>query len=387
MSGTASASFPDIIPSVRPDVHYNSFDFIRANHGTSSHPLHPAGNLSFDPIKEDAGRAGWEFNKIESRLLDRIANDHALKEIAASGNQEVYERHLSQMTREAMKGTFLDPAQYRKFSENGDFGRNINRLTKIGEFDCEQISIVTGLLMQSADTRVVELGIRANPTQFYYMRGAVEVNHGGGVKTLGGHAFIASAATGNIIDATANPDIYKVTQITFQEMVAGLPTLTHDGKLYAASDDVIDTAIVGQRLQALKNHANPLPALEQLRSDLDSARALATASPAERAEVARRQQTLDTACQAPVTITTESGSALITSDAKAVETVAHTSDSACFNASIPILGTLRAESLAWLRDTPKLPVIDIPRAATPQAPPPINHQTIAVGNPSASWER
>ncbi|MFN3701076.1 MAG: hypothetical protein ACK4VI_06090 [Alphaproteobacteria bacterium] len=129
------------------------------------------------------------------------------------------------------------PSFLNELSE--DIENGTHRIT----FSCREMSVLEGSLLQRMDEeflprRTLDGDQYKVASNYFYVRGAVLFNPND--TTPGGHAFVISSATGNIIESTydsqwgaispykerVNPDM------TFEDFVRGAPLEMRDGSVY-----------------------------------------------------------------------------------------------------------------------------------------------------------
>ena len=128
-------------------------------------------------------------------------------------------------------------AQVQRATELNDLSQDIHNNTQEIEFECESMSIVEGLALQHADNHFLpeDNGTNTLKEQANYFRAAGEVTEGPAADFGGGHAYIISSATGNIIEPTHDLDDHaggpymKATQenYSFKDFVSGDLTPFH----------------------------------------------------------------------------------------------------------------------------------------------------------------
>jgi hypothetical protein len=171
---------------------------------------------------------------------------------------------------------------------------DLNRLRLDSEFDCDKMSTVMATMLQTLESRLLPAiaadGDWRRQTQYYLASGIItDVDRGNATSVL--HGWITSAATGNVIDATAPRDTYRMSaqaDYDFEKAIAGYPaivrratvTTTVDGNQRAApapeaphelyhqgfAHTTDDLALVAHRLASLRQGNIPeAPTAKQLR--------------------------------------------------------------------------------------------------------------------------
>lgn len=138
-----------------------------------------------------------------------------------------------------------NPAEYRPTRLN-DLSADIENGTQTVEFDCEVMSVVEGLILQQIDKEFLpEVASEGNykvASNYFYV--VADLNLHAQMDYLGAHAFVVSSATGNIIEATADPSEHGYAQykrhvdkdFTFEDMIRGKPMNLLDGSIYASKE-------------------------------------------------------------------------------------------------------------------------------------------------------
>lgn len=198
---------------------------------------------------------------LQENVVARISQDPKMAALLNDPHWDMndrmsWEERLSEITSEEMDkipaysyyrtvGLPGAAAAQSRATRVNDLSADINNNTKNLEFDCETMSIVEGVIMQSVEHAYIG---QQKPTvdnlkgegTYFYSGGAVY--YGPSTGGFGGHAFIMSSLTGSIIEATADPSnqqaSYRRTDSTFAEFVSG-KTVTTDGK------NTNDTAVYG----------------------------------------------------------------------------------------------------------------------------------------------
>lgn len=251
-------AYPLLIPSIQKGEYYTSFAQIAQ---TGRMESIPSLVITFDKNGTDA--VAKEYNEILAILRENVASDKALHQLSSPQQQADYEQALAQHVYDAIKGTTFDAANYRQAREGGNNTRSLNHLTPKDEYDCEHLTFMRGLLMHEADQTLVTQGTRKEATQFYAAAGGMMGYNSPVPDFLGGHQFIVSANTGNIIEANDNSHGYKKTNLDFGEIVAGYPAITAD-YLYSPASDDTHQALAEQRLRVIKSNPFDIAALGTL---------------------------------------------------------------------------------------------------------------------------
>lgn len=272
----STPQWPDLIPSADPQMYHTSFAFILEHGATLSKNSNNI--ITFNRNASDPTATAYRHVR---DLANRAIVAHPeIKTLP----QEQYEHLLASITLDTVQGSMFAPNHYQNDGETSLPGtRNLNQFHTGDTFDCEHLSLTHGLLMQEADKHAVTLGLRQHSTPFYYMKGAGTSR--ANPDDVGGHAFIASAATGNIIEATATHDAYRKTPIDFTEMVAGYPALTEKYMYTTNSFLKLDEATIAQRHQLLKENPAQIEKLHSLSIDTAT---LAEPDDATREKIAAR---------------------------------------------------------------------------------------------------
>jgi hypothetical protein len=244
--------YPQLIPSIQRGEYYTSF----------AHIAQTAENtVTFDKNASDP--VAKEYNEVLGTLLKNVASDTALHQLNSPAQQEAYEQALAQHVYDATKGTKFDVANYRQARTGGSETRSLNALTDKDEFDCEHLTLIRGLLMHEADQTLVALENRNEPTQLYAAAGGTMRYSGETPRPLGGHQFIVSTNTGNIIEATDRSDGYKKTNVDFSELIAGYPAIT-DNEIYSPTAGDTYQALAEKRLRVIQSDPSDVAALNNL---------------------------------------------------------------------------------------------------------------------------
>jgi hypothetical protein len=220
--------YPDRIPLANPNRYAVSVAQVVRTGALDAGS--PQGSITFDVNGKDP--IASEFRVVRDALIAKVTDDPKIQETTRAGNQANFEERLADLVGEAMAASkYFGDKHYRsqeKDVPNGiSAGRDLNHLDKKAEYDCEGMSHIKGLLLHYADRALVDAGKRAEPTIFYITSGAVS---GRPEDPIGGHQFLISAATGNIIEGTTDGNSYQRTKIGFPEHIAGFPSNTtkHD---------------------------------------------------------------------------------------------------------------------------------------------------------------
>lgn len=219
--------------------------------------------ISFDTTASDP--IAVEYRRVREILRTTIADDKTLKGLDAKADQIRYEDRLSYLVTEAIRDTIFSPQRYRQ-AKNDLTSRNLNQLTDKSEYDCEHLTYIRGMLIHEGDQYAVRLGQRSHATQFYAVTGGYIFDRENEKELLTAHMFIASAASGNVIEATNNTGKeYRVTDKSFDEIIAGHPLLV--GKhIYTSSFYNLDMKVVAERLafiQQTPEHLDTLGIMQQ----------------------------------------------------------------------------------------------------------------------------
>lgn len=152
---------------------------------------------------------------------------------------------------------------------------DIENDTQTYEFDCEAMSIVEGLLIQSLENQILDE--RINKTNwkyqgtYYYVTGHRSDADNDTLEN--GHAFIMSYETGNIIEAVIDPSeterspyyVAENDNFTFHEFISGIPFVYNPDK-----EDNVEPKIFGVNMH--KDMANHVRALYEDASKNDTPR-------------------------------------------------------------------------------------------------------------------
>lgn len=254
-------NYPSVIPSAI--TQYNIVSARKLlDDGTLNHIRDSGGNddlsqsIFLDLSKQSHVKS--EIEVLEAMMLDFVENDAellALKEIPNWGRNEheQYEEMLA-VRANALLGSNPIFSAYRINHDSNT--RNLEDLTSDTEFDCEQMAWLESRLMQiGADHYFsdVEHAGWKQPSEYFVVSGATQFDrHSDRSKYASepyNHAWIESALTGNIIEATVQPDQnpYRwsvVTEQSFDYTVAGFPRMVVDkeGNLshYSTTNPAID---------------------------------------------------------------------------------------------------------------------------------------------------
>lgn len=154
----------------------------------------------------------------------------------------------------------------RRATEVNSLSMDIANNTGIVEFDCETMAITEGSVLQRIEDRflpdgaVIEGSFKQSSSYFYAGGISADIVSLGDENTIidpGGHAYIVSSATGNIIEATADPSkpgiSYKSLQsgYDFEDFVSG--------RLAVADDRVYATAATPEILEQGQEDLNNIP--------------------------------------------------------------------------------------------------------------------------------
>ena len=171
-----------------------------------------------------------EYDGILERSIARIEENPELYDLRVMGSwghaeRVQWERGISEIVSEEMAQVpGLDSYRstaipgYPETSLRAQFinavSGDIENGTRSVEFDCEAMSVVEGSILQRLDQhflprRTIEAmqeGDLKMQHNYFYATGQVSFNPND--DTAGGHAFIVSSATGNVIEATNEPNVH-----------------------------------------------------------------------------------------------------------------------------------------------------------------------------------
>lgn len=332
-------TYPDVIPSINKAFNFESFAHVQQNGKTTSMRNDTTTDISFNTQGSDA--VAVEYRQIRDKLQDAIANDSVLKQLSSPDDQVQYEYRLANLVADATKDTMFDAKNYRQ-DMGGGATRDLNSLKPNGEYDCEHLSYVRGMLMHEGDQHATQLGLRTQPTQFYLMSGSMMSNSvADGV--LGGHQFIASAATGNIIEVTAEDHGYRPTDRTFDQLAAGYPAAT-ENSVYTPSLFFVDEPTIRERHAAILKNPQEIATLEKLQGNRENDKAKRTPEimAAVEREIAEKMPEIDAKCSKPINIVSEY-TATITTEAGPLTTEPHV-ERACQAGHIVMAGDTKIAS-------------------------------------------
>ena len=177
--------------------------------------------------KEVAGFVSEEMDKIPAFSEYRLSRKASEQEIAEGADND----------------SVKYSAQYRA-TELNDLSNDIENGTMNVRFVCQEMSAVEGALMQRVSNSH-NVG-----TNFFYTKGTVNVNASS--DSLGGHAYVVSSATGNVIESTVDPSksdksSYKENvnpNYRFEDLVHGEMAVLTDGSIYGGHNiDMGDVAV------------------------------------------------------------------------------------------------------------------------------------------------
>lgn len=239
-----------------------SFDYILRTgripvHGdyANSTPVNPA-EYNIDWKSKDEYTDA--IKTLEDLVADRISENEKLQKLLKKENwneqdRETWEREVSKIVAQDIHGSIPGLGNYRtlphpnvpdaKKSETNsprlnDISSDIKNDTEKETFNCVGQSVLMGILMQKMDKRFlppaenVAPGNMRHAANYYLAVG--RVTYGQESDKMGGHAFVVSPITGNIIEGTSNPwdndvrrrqEPYKETPdgYTFMDFLKGKP--------------------------------------------------------------------------------------------------------------------------------------------------------------------
>lgn len=250
-------------------------------------------NQRIDVNADDALGVFWQTTR--AQIVDDLKNNpefQTLMKINVWGDygRELYERILAEAVSERVDAIpgLGDYRITREISEDfsvakrratnlNDLSTDIENNTTDIEYDCEAMSVFEGTLMQAVENEILEGGTGLkSPHNYYYTPSNLEffatdkIARGEEID-LGGHAYITSSATGNIIESTYDPSLhtycpYSKTQgnYTFADAVAGSPAVTGHGNVYMSY--TFSPEVMERRAEAIAN--GDLLALKNIKSDV-----------------------------------------------------------------------------------------------------------------------
>lgn len=223
------------------------------------------GSQVIDWNKED--HFNLAIDTVEVNTLERIARSDTLQSLLNQQNwtkedRVAWESGISQIVNEEtdkIRGlgeyrittnTDGNPTATRRALWVNELSSDIRDGTHLIEFDCETMSIFEGSVLQRVENQLLPEANTANnfrqAATYFYVDARANFNWKD--PDFGGHAFIMSSLTGNIIEATAQPDKnhfppYRESvdpDWSFEKfLVDGAPFLSTTGAIYAA--DHIDS--------------------------------------------------------------------------------------------------------------------------------------------------
>ncbi|MES2985321.1 MAG: hypothetical protein V4735_09060 [Pseudomonadota bacterium] len=254
--------YPDVIPSIHELLSIVSFDKIQRD-GALDQFTSGKDTIRFDTSANDP--VATEYRQIREALKASIQDDWLLKTLPPGSQQGDYEQRLAYLVTDSIRDTTFSARNYRQAQDGGSTSRNLNQLTDQDEYDCEHLVYIRGLLMQEGDQYAVAQGLRTQSTQFYAIPGTMLTDPLFNQDILQGHIFIASAATGNIVEATDRGTGYYGTNRHFDEIIAGYPMVANNS-IYAPSAYNADLEAAAQRLSVIQKtpeHLDTLGAMRQ----------------------------------------------------------------------------------------------------------------------------
>lgn len=170
---------------------------------------------------------------------DRVSWEKGVSEIISEEHNKI--PGLNEYRNEVNKEEY--PTVERRATRLNDLSQDIKNDTKTIEHDCESHSIVEGAILQKMDNKFLpENGASEDDykIQSNYFYAVGNVNFSKSNPKIGGHAFIVSSATGNVIESTNDPDdkygpAYKKNldpNFTFEEFVKEGISVNKDGTIY-----------------------------------------------------------------------------------------------------------------------------------------------------------
>lgn len=175
--------------------------------------------------------------QLKQTVIDRVEKEN----LATLPGREEWEAKVSAIVSEEVQKT---PAfdTYRTKDQTAPNIKDLTRLNDLSEdidngthtigFDCKEMSIVEGALLQQTESHFN----RIDKKDYYYAGGRMSTDSSDPAR---GHAFIISAATGNIIESTISIDhktAYIETPYRFEEFVNGATGVGSDDSVYIAGN-------------------------------------------------------------------------------------------------------------------------------------------------------
>lgn len=213
-----------------------------------------------------------------------IANDPDMQALLADpnwseGDRVAWERGLTEIVSEELdKIPGLDQytvtgGEGKRYAENrastfNSISEDLDNGTNKWEVDCETFSAIKGSIMQMVENETLPKVENPDPSNlkfaadYFYATGNVFFGPSSG---YGGHAFVMSSVTGNIIETTADPSSpygdspYRITNGRFADFIAGKQLIT------GAIDDPADISVYGQKASAGEEQTKLDQRLEAIR--------------------------------------------------------------------------------------------------------------------------
>lgn len=229
-------------------------------------------NQHIDWESEDAFTRA--LDQVKQATFDRIAQDPQLQELLQKpewGREDrvEWEREVSAIVSQEMhKIPGLDKyrlagesegdltADYRATRLN-DLATDIENGTATIEHDCETMSIFEGIILQQADNHLLPETAPEDDykvgSNYFYTSGYIKWNVEDGI---GGHAFIVSSATGNMIEGTDRPPSSNSSQYqenvdpdySFEDFVRNGIAFNKDETIYGSDSDLILVSNISTQL-------------------------------------------------------------------------------------------------------------------------------------------
>ncbi len=129
-----------------------------------------------------------------------------------------------------------------------DLSKDLDGHTKKYRNDCGIMSAVDAVVLDRAEQLLPKsagAGDYKRASAYYYTNGGVSGQDFGLNDKIGGHSFLISSATGNVIEATATaPGSHAYNKATngnsLEQYVKGRPIITQDGTVYGAWSNIAD---------------------------------------------------------------------------------------------------------------------------------------------------
>ncbi len=267
------------VPHDPKDTMYGGDQYI--DFGNSPVPFGQDGYEPHDPFTS-------ALETVRHNTIERIQNDPEMQALLqdpnwSEGDRIKWEAKLSQITSEELNkiqglGTYrLEGDQHVDGSQTeirpdrlNDLNEDILNGSQKVEFDCEAMSVVEGTLMQAVENTFLA-GNDPSPDNlkfagnYFYTTGGVFFGPSSG--GVGGHAYVLSSVTGNVFEATADPDSrygndsYRITDANFVEIIAGKTFNSYGFKdnydlaVYGSWDAAGEDGTYTSRLSAISNGA------------------------------------------------------------------------------------------------------------------------------------